>query len=124
VISYETDIDEIKRQLSLKQDFNLHDAFRLFDRTGKGYASAKRIRKGLKKSFGVKISEEQVSSLINKFSRGELQGLKYSEFCDIVMPYSFEYAAMLSRRLPITNSQIMVDKNGYTKKYPSKVSPY
>jgi Ca2+-binding EF-hand superfamily protein len=38
----------MKKQLALRLDFNLFDAFKLFDKEGKGYASYSDIMIGLK----------------------------------------------------------------------------
>jgi hypothetical protein len=43
----ETDLENIKTDLSTKPDFNLVDCFRIFDFTGKGWCSFQEFRDGL-----------------------------------------------------------------------------
>ena len=38
-IILDRDVEELKNQLSLKHDFNAEDAFRLFDKKGRGFVS-------------------------------------------------------------------------------------
>lgn len=37
MINIDTDIEKEKQQLALKSDFNLPDAYRMFDKDNKGY---------------------------------------------------------------------------------------
>jgi Ca2+-binding EF-hand superfamily protein len=46
-ISFDRDLEEAKRRLALRSDFNLLDAFKIFDRKGKGFVTMTELERAL-----------------------------------------------------------------------------
>eukprot|EP00349_Pseudokeronopsis_sp_Brazil_P007771 CAMPEP_0202968252 /NCGR_PEP_ID=MMETSP1396-20130829/13502_1 /ASSEMBLY_ACC=CAM_ASM_000872 /TAXON_ID= /ORGANISM="Pseudokeronopsis sp., Strain Brazil" /LENGTH=94 /DNA_ID=CAMNT_0049694379 /DNA_START=1 /DNA_END=282 /DNA_ORIENTATION=+ len=59
LIMLEKDVEAMKIELALREDFNLIDAFGILDPTGKGFISKIELREGLM-DFGLKLSTEEV----------------------------------------------------------------
>lgn len=81
----EKDLENVKIELALKEDFNLIDAFGLFDHLGKGYVSPTELRDGLM-DLGFRPSLDEMHLLFSRFNKDDDSQLKYSEFSEAFMP--------------------------------------
>ena len=54
--------------LSLRTDFNLIDAFRIFDTDGKGWVTASEIKEGLV-HFNIFIQPEDISFIMARYDK-------------------------------------------------------
>lgn len=84
-LDLERKLERSKVDLSLRTDFNLIDAFRVFDQEGKGWVSATEIKEGLT-HFNVFIQPEDISFFMKRYDKDEDGRLRYSEFCDAFLP--------------------------------------
>ena len=96
---YEKDIEVMKINLSLRDDFNLIDAFGILDEDGKGDINPQELHVALRK-LDIPATQEDCYLLFLRFNR-EVDGLlKYSEFTSAFMPMDQHYARQLgSKRL-------------------------
>ena len=65
-LELEKKIEKAKIQLSLKTDFNLIDAFRIFNESGNGSASIQDLKKGLG-DLGLEVSNDELSLFMKRF---------------------------------------------------------
>jgi Ca2+-binding EF-hand superfamily protein len=95
----------------LKTDFNLLDAFKIFDSRGAGNISVQDITSGLREILGVSnFNHDDVYLLFRRHDANSDGKLNFSEFSNMILPISKEYAALLtdrpdfymSRNVPIT----------------------
>jgi len=68
MVYLEREVEVAKEDLALKSDFNLFDAFRLFDKEGAGTISAGEVELGLN-DLGIYPSKDQLYLLVRKFDR-------------------------------------------------------
>lgn len=98
-ITLEKDLENARIDLALKPDFNLMDAFKLFDWDGKGWITLPEFREGLN-DLGVVSDYDTVGLLFKRYDRNGDHKIRYSEFADAFTPSSPEYAERLSKREP------------------------
>jgi Ca2+-binding EF-hand superfamily protein len=84
----------------LRTDFNLIDAFRIFDLQGKGWISASEIKEGLE-VFNVFANSEDIYFFLKRYDKDEDGRLKYSEFCDAFLPTDAFHASLLAKKAPL-----------------------
>ena len=65
-LELEKKIEKAKIQLSLKTDFNLIDAFRIFNESGNGSASIPDLQKGLS-DLGLEVSNDELILFMKRF---------------------------------------------------------
>jgi len=87
--------------LSLKTDFNLVDAFRIFNLDGLGVASIADLRSGLAR-LGLQVSEQELSLFVKRFDKDGDGKLRYVEFVDAFMPHDVFHGSLLSKKGPLT----------------------
>jgi len=78
-------LERVKIDLSLRTDFNLIDAFRVFDQDGKGWISPNEIKEGLQ-LFNVFAQPEDIAFFMKRYDKDDDGKLRYSEFCDAFLP--------------------------------------
>ena len=98
-IDLDIQLDSIKKNLASKDDFNLVDAFKFFDSENKGWVNSLEFFNGLK-NIGLKINTSDVMYFIKKYDRNESGRLKYSDFCDALIPLETSSAKILCKRQP------------------------
>ena len=95
----EKKIEDQKIKLSLNNDFNCEDAFRIFEENSKEIISKENLKYGLN-LFTVYPSNLDLDLLMNKYSLKSAGILKYGDFFDIVVPYDKEYRNKVEERMP------------------------
>ena len=85
--------------LACMPDFNLMDAFSIFDEEGRGHCVAEKFTAKLAE-IGLEPPPDlaEVSIFFRRYNRGDDGHLKYSEFVHAVCPRSDIYADMLRQR--------------------------
>ncbi len=84
-ISIEKELDNAKISLAQRHDFNLYDAFRIFDIDSRGYISYSDIKASLN-DIGVFPTVEDVELFIKRYDKNNDRVLRFSEFCDAFTP--------------------------------------
>jgi Ca2+-binding EF-hand superfamily protein len=97
----ERNLERVKIDLSLRTDFNLIDAFRVFDRDGKGWITASELKEGLT-NFNIFAQPEDIGFFIKRYDKDEDGRLKYSEFCDSFLPTDQFHASLLAKKAPLS----------------------
>jgi len=98
-IENDQELENARNKLALQDDFNLFDAFRLFDLTEKGFVTRLELREGLN-DLDVFPSTNEMYLIMKKYNKDEDGLLKYSEFCDLIRPKDAGYAQLLGDRKP------------------------
>jgi len=79
-LELEKKIEHVKIQLSLKTDFNLIDAFRIFNESGTGTAGVQDLIHGLGE-LGLEVTNDEMTLFMARFDQDNDRKLRYSEFC-------------------------------------------
>ena len=96
-ISIESELEKVKKDLSLCSDFNLIDAFRLIDPSAKGYVTTLDMQDNLK-SLGLNPSYDEVSLFFRRYDLDNDGRLRYSDFCEAFTPKDREYSDLVGNR--------------------------
>lgn len=95
----------------MKTDFNLLDAFKIFDTRGSGNVSVQDVISSLRENLGFdQFTHDDVYLLFRRHDSNQDGKLNFTEFSNLVLPVSKEYAALLtdrpdfymSRQVPLT----------------------
>lgn len=79
-------LDQVKYNLATQEDFNLVDAFRIFDKNSKGYVTTVELIQGLT-ALNVGASNEDLVNFMKRYDRLDQGGkLRYTDFCDAFLP--------------------------------------
>lgn len=84
-IRLEKDLERLKVEITLRDDYNLIDAFGLLDEQGKGYISPVELREALAE-MGLKFNIDEIHLAFERFNTLGDGLLKYSEFSEGMMP--------------------------------------
>lgn len=96
-IYFEKCLEKGKHELALKPDFNLCDAFRIFDEKECGYISQTDFKNGLA-DIGLSISHDEIELFFRRYDRDGDALLAFSEFSEAFTPYESYYASIIGRR--------------------------
>jgi Ca2+-binding EF-hand superfamily protein len=99
MIREERDLESAKIALAKRHDFNLYDAFRIFDPCSKGYVTLADLRDGLA-AIGVYPTTSDMELYIKRYDRFNERKIRFSDFCDSFTPTTDSYysAALNGRR--------------------------
>jgi hypothetical protein len=87
----------VKVSLSQRPDFNLFDAFRIFDSDNRGYVTQVDLKLGLN-DLGVFPSGDDMDLFFSRYDTNGDRRIRFSEFCKAFEPSDSYYAALLNRR--------------------------
>ena len=93
-------LEKAKIKLTMMGDFNLIDAFRIFDVEDQGSVTAKQLQDGLNQFLGSYIMIGDIHLFMRVFDKDQDGRLKYSEFCDAFLPLDTSYAGKLAQKPP------------------------
>jgi EF-hand domain pair len=96
-MTLEKQLEQAKISLAIRPDFNLFDAFRIFDAPALGYVSISDLKSGLA-GIGVYASYDELELFFTRYDKNRDGKLRYSEFCDAMCPIDAYYSTMLNRR--------------------------
>ena len=85
-IKLDSQLNRVKVDLSRQIDFNLIDAFKIFDVDKKGWVNGNDLLTGLTQKIGVLVTHEDLYHFMKRFDRFDTGRLKYSDFCDAFIP--------------------------------------
>ena len=101
--------------MSLKIDFNLRDAFSMFDKENKGYIFKTDFEYALN-NLGVFASRLEVNLLFKKLDKDNDGRLRYSEFADGFLPIDKTYSDHLINKRSNANVKYPDDAFSYITK--------
>ena len=84
----------------MREDFNLLDAFRTFDRGAKGYLLQREFSEGLE-SYEFFPPIQTVELFLRRYNPRRDARFRYSDFCEAFLPRKYDYSIMLVKRIPI-----------------------
>lgn len=94
----ERDIEAAKIDLALKPDFNLVDAFKLFDIKSLGGISMQDVMDGLRTNLQMAdYCPDSVQLWFKRFDRG-LGHINFHSFGEAILPYTQEFANKVTDR--------------------------
>ena len=96
-IHFEKSLEKGKHEVALKPDFNLCDAFRIFDERECGYISMSDLKNGLA-DIGISVPHDEIDLFFKKYDRDGDALLAFSEFSEAFTPYESYYASIIGRR--------------------------
>lgn len=91
------DVEKKKNELALRHDFNLIDAFRLFDKNDFGSISLPDFEDTFK-YFNFSAPRDEIYLLLKHYSPNSR--LSFSDFSELISPKQIEYARILRNRSP------------------------
>ena len=96
-ISLEKELEQAKVSLVQRADFNLYDAFRVFDIDARGYITYSDLKSGLNE-IGIFPTVEEIELYIKRYDKNQDHRIRFSEFSDSLIPHDAYYANLLNRR--------------------------
>ena len=96
-IALERELESAKVALTLKPDFNLHDAFRIFDQSHYGQISVADVRDGLA-AIGVFPTSEEADLFFKRYDADGSLRINFHEFSEAFLSQDSYYQHMLNRR--------------------------
>ena len=98
-IFLERELESAKIELTLKPDYNLLDAFRMLDNSGKGHITPTSLLESLWKLHKLDdITQDDVFLFFRRYDSKSKGMLSFHDFCQAVTPLSKEYAVLLTGR--------------------------
>jgi Ca2+-binding EF-hand superfamily protein len=79
-IALERELEDAKIRLVHRHDFNLFDAFRVFDQDDRGSITFHDIKYGLN-DIGVSASNEEIELYIARYDLNKDNRIRFTEFC-------------------------------------------
>lgn len=96
----EGQLEQKRRNLALRSDFNMCDTFKMFTRLnmGKRGVDCDDLYSTLVENLDLQITKDEVFIIFYKLDKDGDGVLSYSEVCDCFVPREQEYAQMLNTR--------------------------
>ena len=98
IIDQERMIEGSKLALAGHADFNLFDAFRIFDVMGRGCLTLSELYNGLVKHLGLVPSQDELELFFQRYDRDMDGSLRFTEFCDAFIPLDPHIGQVLNGR--------------------------
>lgn len=119
LISAESTIESIKNEVAIKSDFNMEDAFTVFEKYNKGYISESDFKDGLNSYFGLFPLHEEISILFKRYDNEGNRALSYGDFFNMLAPLTQEFRRLVENRI-YPNSTLIGDPFSPSTKYSLK----
>lgn len=84
-VQIDREIEEARKELALKTDFNLLDGFRMMDHEGKSYISQMDLQNVLETNLSLFVNKDEVFLFFNRYDKDQDGCIRYSDFCRIVL---------------------------------------
>ena len=98
----ENKIENIKIDLSKIPDFSVEDAFRIFEKNGRGFLDREDIKYGLS-VLNIYPSDYNLDLFIKRFDSQKKGFISYEDFYDMVVPFEKDFRLNMNKRIPKSN---------------------
>ena len=99
LMQVETELEQEKINLALYPDFNCEDAFRIFEKNGRGFITKDDLKYGLY-LLGININDFIVNLLFKRFDLQKLDEINYADFFDMLIPFEKKFRNDVEQRVP------------------------
>ena len=99
IMSAESQIEKAKIDLALRTDFNVEDAFRIFELDGRGIVTEADLKYGLSQ-LDIYATTNDIKLLMRRADIRRTGSLSYGDFFDLVTPFEKDYRSMVENRMP------------------------
>ncbi len=106
LLEVEICLEKSKTELCLRADFNIEDAFSIFDRQGKGYVTKDDFFYALQ-SLNITTDKKTINLFYNRYDVYDKGVLGFNEFFDMLIPFKKSFRNDIQNRIRMT----------YTPKY-------
>jgi hypothetical protein len=100
IIMWENEVERLKCDLALRSDFNLQDAFRVFEVDKRGYFNDLDFKYGAN-FLDVFPTSDDTKLVFRRFTNGGEVLFSFADFCEMVCPVDKEYYLMMKNRIPL-----------------------
>ena len=97
IIQQERELESTKVTLALKHDFNLHDAFHIFDNCHSGSVGVHDLRDGLS-AIGVHATIDEINLFLSRYDKSGSRRLTFTEFAEAFKAHDAHYAHTVNAR--------------------------
>ena len=101
-------IEASKLAVAGHADFNLFDAFRIFDVMGRGCLTLSELYNGLVKHLGLVPSQDELELFFQRYDRDMDGSLRFTEFCDAFIPLDPHIGQILNTRQSMQRADIFI----------------
>ena len=98
----EKEIECNKIDLALKSDFNCEDAFRIFEKDGRGFLTKEDLKDGFN-LLNLNLNDKDINLIMKRFDLKKKNNINFQEFFDMIVPFDSEYRNIVEIRLPLSN---------------------
>ena len=98
LIDQERLIEHSKINLISHSDFNLFDAYKVFDQMGRGCLTLAELYNGLVNQLGLVPSEDEIELWFQRYDKDRDGRLRFAEFCEAFVPHDPSYANVINSR--------------------------
>jgi Ca2+-binding EF-hand superfamily protein len=103
LMDVESNIENAKADLANNPDFNVEDAFKLFDKNDKAYITEEDLKNGLN-SLGLNPTDQDVRLLMKRFDLQKSGKINYADFFDMIVPFKPELRNKIENKEPNQSS--------------------
>ena len=99
IMNIENQIENYKIELSLRSDFNIEDAFKIFELNGRGIINEADLKYGLN-LLDIYASDKDIELIMRRADIRKNNLISYADFFDLIVPFEKNYRNMIENRLP------------------------
>lgn len=77
-------------------DFNMFDAFKIFDMMARGSLTLNEMNQGLMRNLDIIPSNDELELFFQRYDKDRDGRLRFAEFCQAFLPQDRTYCAMLN----------------------------
>lgn len=97
LLESESAIEKAKSELALRADFNVEDAYRIFESNDLGYLTESDLLYGFN-ALSLALTEKGIKLFMNKYDLVNENVLSFSNFFDMIVPFTKQYREMVEAR--------------------------
>ena len=79
-------------------DFNLFDAFKIFDQLARGSLTLPELNYGLSNNLGIVTNQDEIDLVFQRYDKDQDGRIRFAEFCDAFVPLDRNLAQVINSR--------------------------